>query len=90
MNKFGVKESLELVDLILAMAEAIKQAKKDGVVNWFDLPKFAQVVIAAKKAVEGSDWIDEELKDLSVEEAQLVAAAALSAGQALMEAILKK
>lgn len=90
MSKFGVKESLELVDLILAIAEAIKQAKKDGVVNWFDLPKFAPVVMAAKKAIDGSDLIDEELRDLSAEEAQLVATAALSAGQALMEAILKK
>jgi hypothetical protein len=90
MTKHGIKESLELVDLILSMADAIKQAKKDGVVNWFDLPKFAPVVIAAKKAIDGSEWIDEELKDLSAEEAQLIATAALSAGQALMEAIIKK
>jgi ABC-type nitrate/sulfonate/bicarbonate transport system substrate-binding protein len=89
-SKMGVKESLELVDLIFSLAFAIKEAKKDGIINWMDLPKFAPVIIAAKKAIDGSHLIDAELKDLSQEEAQLVATAALDAGQTLMEAIIKK
>ena len=58
-------------------------------INWFDLPKFAPVVMAAKKAVDGSERIDDELKDLNAEEAQLIASAALFAGQALVKAVVK-
>jgi hypothetical protein len=86
----GIKESLELVDLILALSQAIKEAKKDGSVNWMDIPKFAPVIIAAKKAIEGSDQIEAEIKDLNETEAQMVALAALTAGQALLGAILHK
>jgi hypothetical protein len=86
----GIKESLELVDLILALSQAIKEAKKDGILNWMDIPKFAPVIIAAKKAIEGSDQIEAEIKDLNETEAQIVALAALTAGQALLGAILHK
>lgn len=88
-SRVGIKESMELIDLILSCADAITNAKRDGVINWFDLPKFAPVVMASKKAVDGSDKIDDELKDLNAEEAQLIASAALFAGQALVKAVVK-
>lgn len=88
-SRVGIKESMELIELILSCADAITNAKRDGVINWFDLPKFAPVVMAAKKAVDGSDKIDDELKDLNAEEAQLIASAALFAGQALVKAVVK-
>lgn len=89
-NKYGVKESLEALHLILVCAEAIKEAKKDGMLNWFDIPKFAPIVSAAQKAFQGSHMIDNELKDLNPVESQNLASAAINAAQALMKAILLK
>lgn len=86
----GIKESLEIVELLKTVAEAISAAKDDGHINWFDVPKFAPVIVSARRAVENSHLIDDEIKDLSAEESQVLAKAALVAGTLLMEAVLKK
>lgn len=85
-----IKESLELLGLISTIAECLAEAKKDGVINWMDLPKFAPIIVAAKKAIEGSEFIDDEIKDLSAEESQVLAKASLEAGLKLIEAVIKK
>tara|TARA_R110000868_G_scaffold260795_1_gene518905 strand:- start:1108 stop:1380 length:273 start_codon:yes stop_codon:yes gene_type:complete len=85
-----IKESIELIDLIIVLSTAIREANRDGVVNWMDIPKFAPVIIAAKKAIEGSDKIEDEIRDLSAEDSRTLAVAALTAGQALIYAILHK
>jgi hypothetical protein len=85
-----IKESLELVALVGSLADCLIEAKRDGVVSWFDLPKFAPVVGAAKRALDGSDFIDDELKDLSAEEAQALAKSSLEAALKLVDAVLKK
>jgi hypothetical protein len=86
----GIKESLELVDLILVIAEAISESKKDGDLDWFDIPKFAPVILAARKAIQDSDKIQLELNDLSPDECKMIAMESLKAGQALVGAILMR
>lgn len=86
----GIKESLELIGFIMILAEALEEAKKDGNVNWLDIPKFAPTIIAAREAIQGSKKIRLEIEDLSPEESKTLALSALIAGQTLIGALLKK
>jgi hypothetical protein len=63
-----MKEATELLELGEALAKALAEAKKDGDINWMDLPKFASVVGKAKAAVEGGDKIDDEFKAANAEQ----------------------
>ncbi len=85
-----IKESLELIGLISTIGDCLIEANKDGTINWMDLPKFAPIIAVAKKAIDGSEFVDDELKDLTAEESQVLAKAALEAGLKLVGAVVKK
>lgn len=70
MAKLGIQESLELLEAFDMLAVALAEAKKDGVLNMWDAPKFAKVLVPAKKAVDGAEHISLELQDLDQDEAQ--------------------
>lgn len=78
MEKYGVKETIEMVDLGLSLANVGLAVGEDKKVDASDLPKvFAAVpglVVAVPAAIQGADQIDEEMSDLSVEEAAEVVA----------------
>jgi hypothetical protein len=68
-----MKETMELLDLMKVMAECYVEAKKDGSVNWFDLPKFAPVLSRLTAAFDGADKIGEELKSLDMGKVLMIA-----------------
>lgn len=57
-------ETLEVLDLIKTLAACYADAKRDGVINLMDIPKFAPVLDKLFKALEGADKIEAELKAL--------------------------
>lgn len=89
MTAVGIKESLEMVAMIKELAKALEASKGDGKVDWKDLPKFAPVVVAASKAVNGGHLIPVEIKDLTPEESQILISDLLDAATALVMAVLK-
>lgn len=61
-----MKETMELLDLMKVLAECYVEAKKDGSVNWFDLPKFAPALSKLVSAFEGADRIGQELQSIDM------------------------
>lgn len=70
----SVKETLEVLDVLKVLAECYAEAKKDGHVNWMDVPKFTPAISSLSKAVEGAEKIEAELKDLDMSEVLAVVA----------------
>lgn len=68
-----MKETMELLDLMKVMAECYVEAKKDGSVNWFDLPKFAPVLTKITQAFDGAEKIGEELKSIDMGKILMIA-----------------
>lgn len=66
----GVKETKELVAGIGVVVKALKISLKDGKINFADAPALLAAVRdpALKEAINGIDQIDEEFKDLSIDE----------------------
>lgn len=63
-EQFGIKETKEVIALVLDIALAFVAAKTDdGVINTADLPKFLAPVMEIPQAVEGITQIPAELKD---------------------------
>jgi hypothetical protein len=85
-----MKEANELLELGEALAKALTEAKKDGNINWMDLPKFAPVIGKAKAAVEGGDKIDDEFKAASAEQLADFSQRALQLLLALTSAVITK
>lgn len=83
-----IKETLELFDLGDSLAKALKESKADGQIDWKDLPKWAPVLLAAKKAAEGGPAIAVECKDLDAEEVQKLLSRALDTVTALVAAVI--
>lgn len=86
----GIQQSLEIFDLGDSVAKAVIESKSDGDIDWMDIPKFAPVVSAAKRAADGSDQIPVELKDLSPEEIEQLVVRAHKTVANLVAALLKK
>jgi len=82
-----LKESQDVVKLIRAMTSAIQESRKDGDLDWFDIPKFAPVVVAGRTAIEGADKIDDEIKAATSEELIALTSDVLDAAMKLMAAI---
>lgn len=64
----SIVETLEVLQLLKIMAECYVEAKKDGKLNWMDVPKFQPVMAAMGKAIDGADRIESELKDIDLPE----------------------
>ena len=63
-----IKETMELLDVLKCMAQCYSEAKSDGVVNWFDLPKFRPVLVAMGQALTGIELVESEMRDLDMSE----------------------
>lgn len=66
----GIKECELILDALEKVAYAYSAAKKDGHVNWLDMPKFFGVVGDLRKALDGSDQIALEIADLDPKETE--------------------
>lgn len=84
----GITQATEILEAVDALAKCIAEAKKDGVINIWDAPKFAQFVLPAKKAVEGAENIVFELKDLDNSEIQELVNHAFTSMTALVSAVI--
>jgi len=69
----SVKETIEVLDVLRVLAECYAEAKKDGSVNWMDIPKFRPTLAVLAKAIDGADKIESELKDIDMAELLLIA-----------------
>lgn len=85
-----MKEATELLQLGEALASALVEAKKDGDIDWMDLPKFAPVIGKAKAAIEGGDKIDDEFKAASAEQLAAFSQRALQLLLTLTSAVITK
>lgn len=84
------QQTHEAIAAIKAVADAIKAAKADGEVDWWDLPKALPAMVALKLAVEGATEIPGEImlashtpKELAALVTELVQNA-LALGEALL------
>lgn len=74
MEKMGIQETKDCIDLGLAMIECAVQAKKDGKIGVEDAALLLQVIPKVGPAIEGASKVPSELADLeSSEAAELVA-----------------
>lgn len=55
------QQTREAILAIRAVADAIKSAKADGSVDWWDLPKALPAMVALKVAIEGAGDIPGEI-----------------------------
>ena len=85
-----LKETLEVLEAVDALANAIVAAKADGKVDWKDIPKLAHVLSAGKKALDGSSNIKIELADLDENEITEIIDKAFTSISLLVDAILSK
>lgn len=82
----GIQNILDVVDLLEVVASDIVAARADGSIGWFDVPKFADVIPALNKALDGADQIVGEVKDLDGDEVKVVLTRLISALNALGKA----
>lgn len=85
-----MKEANEVLQLGEAIAAALTEAKKDGDIDWMDLPKFAPVIGRAKAAIEGADKIDDEFLAATTEELVAFSQRALQLLLGLTKAVISK
>lgn len=85
----GVKETKELISMISVLADCLKEAKKDGKINLFDIPKLAPMIPAIRDGLNGAEAIKLEVKDLSVDEISELLSLSVSAVYALVSAIFE-
>ena len=85
-----MKESLEVLQLGEAISAAIAEAKKDGSIDWMDLPKFASVIGRAKAAIEGADKIDDEFLAATTEDLVAFSSRAMQLILSLTKAVISK
>lgn len=86
----GIKETEDVIELATDLAAAIKSAKADGKVNVWDAPKFLALVPDVTAALDGSEKVPLELKNASPDEAKKLAADAVGALKALLDALAGK
>lgn len=85
----GVKETLDVLALVDAVAAAVKAALEDHKIDFRDAlrAETRAVLPAAQEAVAGAQSIPLELADLDASEVAQIAAAAFKAGKAILDAV---
>ncbi len=68
----AIKETVEVFDLIDGIANFVREAKVDGVIDFKDLPKALPLISLSRDAISGSGIITVELKAMNSEEMELV------------------
>lgn len=84
----AMKETIDLFELVDALANAKIAAMKDGVVDWRDTPKVAPVVVALIAAFKGSEEIKAELQNMTKEDMEAVISKAMETIDLCRQAIL--
>ena len=64
----NVKETMDLLNVLECLARCYSEAKADGSVNWFDLPKFRPLLHAMATAFDGLELVESEVRDLDMAE----------------------
>jgi hypothetical protein len=64
----GIDDIVDVLDFLFASKDAYVDARKDGKVNWADLPKFIAPVTKLPPAINGIENIPAQGKDLSEDE----------------------
>lgn len=72
MEATGIKNTLEILQLLKACVKAYKASAADGVVDWRDAlrPEIRALIPAAQAAITDGKLISEEFKDIDNAEAQ--------------------
>jgi hypothetical protein len=70
----NIKETMDLLDVLKCVAECYAEARSDGSVSWFDLPKFRPVLFAMGQALDGLEKVEGEVRDLDMSELLAIAA----------------
>lgn len=68
----GIKESLEVVDVLKKISSIIIDVKSDGVVNFWDVIHLLKLYKSVSSAIENGDKIKSELLDLDVQEKNML------------------
>ena len=84
----GIKETMDLVNLLDVTADVYAAAKADGSIDYKDLVKLGPEIAALRAAVDGANLIAEELKDLDKEELSALCPVLLAAIFKLVKSIL--
>lgn len=69
-KKFDVKNTKEVIVLVLKSGEAVKKSLEDGKMDVADTANFFPIISLIQPALEGISLIPSEIKDLDAEEAQ--------------------
>lgn len=87
VEEVGIKETLELIDLLKVTGDTYAAAKADNSIDYKDLTKLGPMIPALKAALGDSGKIPVELKNLDSEEATKVFNELIGAVSALVAAI---
>lgn len=68
----GIKESLDVVDVLKKVASIISDVKSDGVINFWDVIHLVKLYKSVSIAIENSEKIKSELLDLDVQEKNML------------------
>jgi hypothetical protein len=88
VEKKGIKETMELIDLVQTSVDVYKSANADGKLNYADFTKLGPMFPALKSGLGDAKEIPAELKDLDKEEMAIVLAALTKALTSLVGAVL--
>lgn len=83
-----IKNTIEMVECFDTLATCLREAKKDGTINWLDIPKFAPMIAAARAAVADGAMVREELSDLDAVETQVLVDRTFGALMNLADALM--
>lgn len=82
------KNTTEVLEVIGTLALAIKEAREDGVIDYWDAPKFLKLLPAIHKASEDINLIVQEVKELDLQESQELTEKLFQVITALLDALL--
>ena len=68
MNEYGIKETEEALDAIVAIKDAYQAANADGTINQADIPLLFGLYAPLQKAIAGIKLVPKELGDLDSSE----------------------
>jgi hypothetical protein len=78
-QKYGIKETTEVIDFGLALFSAVVESlKNDGKITFADLPNFGPAVLAVPAAIGDVQLVPAELGELSETEIEQIAAHVLA------------
>ena len=71
-QKYGIQETIDVVDFVTSLGNAVDSSLSDGKINLMDITKFWDTFGVASDAFKGLKEIPKELGDLDEQEAQAV------------------